>query len=76
MGFNARDRTACSRAWNGVGRPQPVQHQKDDENQTALPSLMPPEASGKPGSCDRAQTPMSDVETWRGSTKENEKFLC
>lgn len=37
-----------------AGRLQPVQQQKDDENQTALPGLVALEASGKPGSCDRA----------------------
>lgn len=64
------------RAWHRVGRPQLVQDQEDGENQTVLPGRMLQEASGKPGSGDRAQMPVSGVEAPRGSTKENKNLPC
>lgn len=41
-------------AWHWAERPQLVQDQKDDENQTVFPGLMSQEAHGEPGSGDRA----------------------
>lgn len=53
------------------GRPQRVQHQEDDGNHTALPGLMLLEVCGKPGSCDRARTPMS---VWcRGRERQHQR---